>query len=165
MTKPLIPLVMAVTLAGCAADRSTYPSLAPRPIEKLGFAEPAATPVTVQPDPALDGDVATAAARLDAIAKGFDRDAAAAADKAAAAQGQAVGSDAWLAAQTALTSLDDWHAQSGAVVSDLEQRALDRAAALQPAYPALDALTTRAHAEADRQATRIHMLEASLPAA
>ena len=58
-----------------------------------------------------------------------------------------VGSDAWLDAQTALAGLDTPRADLLAVVTDLEQLAIARAAAGQPPYPALQ--TAQAEAEAD----------------
>ena len=48
-------LLVGLSLAGCARDRGTtpYPSLAVRPVEKQGFAEPAAKPVatSIKPNP------------------------------------------------------------------------------------------------------------------
>jgi len=165
MIRSPAPLLALILLAGCAEDRSGYPSLAPRPVEKAGFEEPERAPVTVAPDPALDTQVAEVGDKLTKIAAGFDRDAANAARFASAAKAQPVGSEAWLSAQSALATLDDWRAQTSAQVSDIESLALNRAATLKPAYPALDALQERAHAEADRQAATIQRLQNQLPAA
>jgi len=164
MIRSPAPLLALVLLAGCAEDRAGYPSLAPRPVEKAGFEEPERAPVAVAPDPALDAQVAQIGGKLAQIAAGFDRDAANATRLASAAKGQPVGSEAWLSAQSALATLDDWRAQTSAQVSDIEQLALNRAAALQPAYPALEALQARAQAEADRQAGTIRRLQDQLPA-
>lgn len=162
----LIPAFALLLLAGCARDETTYPSLAPRAVEKLGFAEPEAPPpAAVAPDPALDRTIAAKESALAAIVRGFDGDAARAERMAAAAKGRAVGSDAWLEAQTALAALDDWRAQATALVTDLDTLAADRAATLAPDYPALAGLRTRAQAEAARQSAAIARLTASLPAA
>lgn len=165
MIRSVAPLLLLPLLAGCADNRGTYPSLAPRPIEKLGFAEPETTPLVAAPDPALDARIGQATGALERIVRGFDTDAAAAARATAAAKGQPVGSEAWLTAQTALAGLDDWRAQASSQVTEIEQLAADRAAALQPAYPALEALRTRAQGEADREAATIRRLQDQLPAA
>lgn len=165
MMRFLPPLLFGCLLAGCADERVSYPSLAPRAVEKLGFDEPATTPLHAVADPTLDGQVTQQGATLDAIARGFDRDAAAATRAAAAAGGQAVGSEAWLTAQTALATLDDWRAQASAAATEIERLAVDRAAQLKPAYPSLEALQTRARGETDRQTATIRRLQDSLPAA
>lgn len=167
MIRPFLPLATSLALlAGCAGDAGTYPSLAPRPIEKLGFAEPEApAPVAAAPDPALDTAIAAIAERLDTVTAGFGGDAAKAEAGARRAKGQPVGSDAWLDAQSALAGLDDWRAQASAIVTDVDQLASDRAATLAPDYPALAPLRARAQDEADRQGATIARLQASLPAA
>ena len=160
-------LLLSLGLAACAGDRDHgYPSLARRAVEARGFAEPAAPPpVPVRADPALDQFIATQTTQLQAVRAGFDRDAAKAERAAATARGAAVGSDAWLEAQTALAQLDDWRAQATAIASDAEGRGADRAATLAPDYPALAALQRDAAAEAARQDALIRRLSAALPAA
>lgn len=167
MIRPALSLAASLALlTGCAGDAGTYPSLAPRPIEKLGFAEPdAPTPAAVAPDPALDAALAAIGKRIDAVAAGFAGDAAKAEAEARRAKGQPVGSEAWLDAQSALAGLDDWRAQASAIVTDVDQLASDRAATLAPDYPALAPLRARAQDEADREGATIARLQASLPAA
>lgn len=165
MTRLPLPLLLIALLAGCAADRSSFPSLAPRAAEKLGFGEPETTPLVAAADPALDLKVKEGGATLDGIAAGFDRDAAAASRAAAAAKGQPVGSEAWLTAQAALAALDDWRAQASSAITDLDQLAVDRAARLEPVYPALDAIQVRARAEAEREGGIIRRIQGSMPAA
>lgn len=164
-SSPLIAAALLVT--GCAAGGTgDYPSLAPRATEKLGFAEPdAPAPTPVAADPALDASLAAIATRLAAVTQGFTRDSAKAELAARRAKGQAVGSEAWLDAQAALATLDDWRAQASAVATDLDQLASDRAATLAADYPALTELRAQAQAEVDRQAATIARLQASLPAA
>lgn len=163
-TAPLLAFLL-LPLEGCAQDRTRYPSLAPRAVEKLGFAEPEVTIAEAKVDPALDARIATWQGTLDAVAKGFGADAAQAETAAARARGKGVGSDAWLDAQSALAGLDDWRAQTSALLTDIDQAATDRAAALAPTYPALATLRARVVAEADRQSGTIDRLQATLPAA
>ncbi|GAA0663896.1 hypothetical protein FHT00_001167 [Sphingomonas insulae] len=157
--------VIVLSLAGCTRDTTAYPSLAPRAVEKLGFAEPEVPIVEAKPDPALDARVATLGRSLDGTSKGFAADAAKAEAAAGRARGKAVGSDAWLDAQTTLAQLDDWRAQTSALLTDADQIASDRAAALAPPYPSLASLRERIAAEAQRQSTTIDRLQAALPAA
>ena len=166
MTRPLLLATIALSLAGCARESGSFPSLAPRVAEKQGFAEPAprAAP-TATPDAALDARIATLDANLSSIAKGAAADQASAERLATAARGRPVGSDAWLDAQSALARLDDWRAQVSSLASDVEELGAERAAALAPGYPALDALSARVSAEATRQGEVIDRLSAQLPAA
>ena len=166
MIRAVPPLIVLLALAGCARDTTSYPSLAQRPVEKLGFAEPDAPPsAPVVADPALDAVLATTTASLDRIAKGFGTDAARTEALARVARGRVVGSDPWLDAQSALAGLDDWRAQASALATDLDQAASERAAALAPDYPPLVALRARVQAEADREDETILRLQAMLPAA
>ncbi|SEM56410.1 hypothetical protein SAMN05192583_0647 [Sphingomonas gellani] len=162
-----VALVSVLTLVGgCSHDTMPFPSLSPRPAEMLSFAEPATLPEgPVQPDPALDGQITSLAAQLNKAVAGFDTAASGAERAAAAARNAAVGSDAWLNAQTALAGLDDWHAQTSAIITDVEQLAIDRAATLARPYPALSALTEKAHQESERQNATIQRLQSSLKAA
>ncbi|MBJ6121154.1 hypothetical protein [Sphingomonas mollis] len=161
-----VALIVVLALSGCAGDRGTYPSLAIRPTEKVGFAEPTPPPPTVaKSDPALDATLAGMTAKLRAIVSGFDADAARAERAAAAARGRPVGSDPWLTAQTALAALDEWRAQASTLASDASQLASDRAATLAPEYPGVDAMQQAATAEATRQDGVIGRIQASLPAA
>lgn len=163
--KQLLSLAGLLAITACATDTPGYPSLGARPIEKLGFGEPEVEAVVAVPDPALDADIGTLAKQLDGIAAGFARDSKAAESAARAARGGAVGSEGWLTAQTALAGLDDWRAQSSSLVGDIDQRATDRAAALQPDYPALTDLRAKAQAENDRQGAAIARIQAMLPPA
>ncbi|TCP66952.1 hypothetical protein [Sphingomonas sp. PP-CE-1G-424] len=160
-----VSLALVLATGACSQDRTSYPSLGARPIEKLGFAEPAVKAAVAAPDPALDAEIATLSGKLDAIATGFARDAAKAETLARTARGAAVGSEPWIAAQTALAGLDDWRAQSSSLVTDMESRATDRAATLQPDYPALATIRNKAQAEADRQGATIARIQASIPSA
>ena len=164
LVPPLLPIAAMLVLSACARPTGGgYPSLASRPIEKTSFAEPTPTPAApAAPDPALDAMIATTDGQLAAIAKGFAADAAKAEAAVRAAKGHAAGSDAWLDAQTALGSLDQWHAQISGLSTDTEEQAITRASTLAPPYPALDALQARIDTENTAEATTIAALQASL---
>lgn len=163
MIRILPALLLPAALLGCARDEGTYPSLSPRPIEKLGFEEPGAPPpAPVAPDPGLDLEIAAATARLDKAAGDF----AAAARRAQAAAGRArgvpPGGEAWIEAQTALAELDALRAETSEVLGDLERLSVDRAAALAPDYPALEAARSRAREAIDAQGATISRIGAGL---
>lgn len=158
-------LLAVLPLGGCARDRDStpYPSLAVRPVEKQGFAEPAAKPVVLRPDPALDMQIAQAGTRLDEVGSVFAEAYGRARDSVAKAKGQAVGSDAWLAAQSDLATLDEIRSRSSAILTEIDDLAIKRAAALEPDYPALNTLRERAAASNTRQSDQIKALTAQLP--
>ncbi len=161
---PTIGLLLApvILVSGCARDDRAYPSLAPRPVETLGFAEPETNQPDVRPDPALDAKIADQRQALARIAKGF-ADAAVIADGAARrAKGKAVGTDAWLDAQSGLAQLDDWRAQTSSLVTDFDQLIAERAAALLPVYPPLATMRSDAVEEAKSQGESIDRIEAML---
>lgn len=159
-------LLILPLLAACVREDASYPSLAERPAEKRGFAEPdAPPPAAVVADPALDARVAALRRTLEEIASGFDRDAARAEAAGGRAGARTVGGDAWLDAQTALAALDDWRAQAAELATDVEQAGGERAATLAPAYPSLESLARDASALLERADARIRTLSARLPAA
>ncbi|WP_322963615.1 hypothetical protein [Sphingomonas fuzhouensis] len=160
-------LLVGLSLGGCARDRDTtpYPSLAVRPVEKQGFAEPVVKPVPLRPDPALDAKIADMTTRLgqieDAFAKAYEE----ARISTAKARGDKVGSDAWLTAQTQLAGLDDIYSRTSSLLSEIDADAIARANRLEPPYPALTALRERAVKAGTQQQERIGALSNSLPAA
>lgn len=166
MLRALAPLASLSLVAACASDPTVYPSLAPRPVEKLGFAEPAPPPpVPAAADSTLDASLATITAKGSSAARDFDRAAARATTLARAARGAKVGSDAWIAAQTAIADLDALRSSYGDTIDALDELARARAAALLPAYPAVEQALTAARATARAQTARIDALSASLPGA
>lgn len=168
MMRTLPPLACLLLLAACARDAAAgdYPSLARRPVEELGFAEPALPPAPpLTADPALDARIAAMRGRLDAIAAGFARDAVTAERLGRAARGVAVGGEAWLTAQSSLAQLDDWRAQVTGLASEADTLAADRAARLAPAYPALAAASDSIRSEGDRQTETIRRIQALTPSA
>jgi hypothetical protein len=162
-TVPLIGVAL-LSLVGCSADMSGYPSLAPRPVEKLGFEEPATPPpAPVAADPALDARLAGIATARATAAREFDAAAERATARASAARGAAAGSERWLEAQTAIAELDSLRSAHADSLNQLEELAAARAQALQPAYPALEQALDAARATAATQTRRIDALAESLP--
>lgn len=162
---PAALLVPAMT--GCAAQGSTrYPSLLPRPIEARDDAEPVTPAVAAaQPDPATDARLAEVRKTLNDANAAFVRAVAAAEALATAARGDAVGSERWIAAQTALAELDGHRATTSAALNELDEMAIGRAADGKPDYPALTTLRTTAQTALDAETARIAAIQARLPAA
>jgi len=159
-------LCAALLTSACAVTEGPYPSLAPRPAEKLGFAEPPAPPpALVVADPGLDTRLADNARERAAAVRAFDAGAARADRLVRAARGARAGSDAWLDAQTALAELDALKARHQDALGVLEDAAAMRAQALQPAYPALEQALDAARAASTAQTRRIDALAGSLAAA
>ena len=156
MMRSTILFLMLLPASGCARD-DRYPSLLPRAVERQSFAEPAAPPAApVVADPALDARIA--AARLSADEAAIAR----AEQRVRAAAGAAAGSETWLDAQVALGELDALRSGNVAALSDLEELATDRAAALEPDYLALNAAIEAARAAVEAQTQRIATLQAML---
>lgn len=148
---------------GCTpTDERDYPSLLPRPIERRSDAEPITRAQIAAPDPALDAKIGGIRIALADAARAFDQASASADALARAARGASAGSDAWLDAQTALAGLDGHRAETSAALSDLEQLAIDRAAAGQPDYPAIGTAQIAAQTQIDSQAAAIARLQAML---
>ncbi|WP_375273120.1 hypothetical protein [Sphingomonas sp.] len=159
-----LPLcVMLLPLSACAVPEGPYPSLAPRPAEKLGFEEPAPPPPAMAiRDPALDARLAYNARERAAAIKAFDAGAARAERLVSAARGAAAGSDRWLEAQIAIAELDAVRARHRDALGALEDLASARARDLQPAYPALEAALVEARRTSEEQTRRIDGLVARL---
>ena len=156
-------LLSVIALAGCAKDAGRYPSLSPRPVERIGFEEPAAPPpAPVRVDPALDAQIAEAT-RTGADRESRAREALAEAERQVArAAGAPAGSDAWLDAQIALGTLDGLRAEVGEGLTALEQSAADRGVAGEPPYPTLDDAIERQRSTAAALTARIDALQQRL---
>ena len=155
-------------LAGCAQDAGSYPSLAPRAVEQRGFAEPeVAAPPTGSPtaDPALTAPIAAARAKLERAAASYASTLSRLAPLVTRARGAAVGSDAWIAAQSALADLDAIRSDTRAAQNDLEALAIDRAQSGAPDDPALSMARADAEAQLVEEETQGKALEAKLASA
>jgi hypothetical protein len=157
-------LALTLLATGCADHAAArFPSLLPRAAEKASMVEPEIVVPVATPDPALDARVATATQSIATTHSAFADAVAKTEPLVTAAQGATVGSEGWIAAQTALAQLDTYRADSSTLVADLEQVAIDRGTAGLPPYLALDAAHDAAQAEFDAEAAKIGELSAKLP--
>ena len=157
---------LALLTTGCASQMTHYPSLLPRAIESRSNAEPVSPPAPVAAiDPATEVMLAKYRAAFDETSKAFAPAADRAEAAARAATGDAVGSERWITAQTELAELDGYRATLSSTLTDIEQLAIDRAAAGQPDYPGLQAVRGTVQAALDAETARIGAIQAMLPAA
>jgi negative regulator of sigma E activity len=157
-----VSLILLLGLTGCMDARDRFPSLLPRPAETQAAAEPARPIPVAAPDAALDARVAALAAQSDSAFSAFTQSAQAAAAKIAVARGTAQGSEPWLDAQVALADLGTARAPLLSALAELETLAIDRGAAGEPSYPALDRAAKTAADNADQANDRSAALEAAL---
>lgn len=155
-------IALPLVISGCSAPSGDYPSLLPRPIEKVGFAEPERAAPETQADAALEIGIDQQRRALDAAIARFDTAAASAERAARAARGAPAGSEAWLDAQIALAELDTLRQDGAAVLGDIEKLAIDRAVEGKPAYPPLTRLQGDAEARARTEGERIARIAAML---
>jgi hypothetical protein len=117
MKRLLFALMLLPILPGCAT-KGTFPSLAPRAVEKLSMEEPV-RPVAVIP---ADASLARQIAELTAAARQgqseFDRVLAAARSAAGAAGGP--GSESWIEAQQRLSRLEAARAPTVTALAELD---------------------------------------------
>jgi hypothetical protein len=158
-------LFALIALAGCTQSPDSYPSLLPRPIEAQSFAEPERPVPVATPDAKLDARIAEVTASLAAGNQRFATAAQEAEAKVAVARGVPEGSEAWLDAQAALSTLESLRAPTLIALADLEGIVIERGKAGQPPYPALESAVAATDAMANAQADRIGALEAALAGA
>ncbi|UZK66862.1 hypothetical protein [Sphingomonas sp. M1-B02] len=157
-----LTLLALISLAGCAQGTDRYPSLLPRPIETQSLSEPDVPTPVATADAALDRQLAEITASLQAANARFTSAARDAEAKIAVARGVPEGSEAWLDAQMALSTLDVLRAPISTIAADLEALAIERGRLGQPAYPAIDAAIAEAAAATKAQGARVTSLEAAL---
>ena len=121
---------LALFLSGCAETLTGYPSLAKRAVENAPVAEPVAAPAPVEADPALQAQVDRLSAQAQSGSAAFDR-AWPAADRAArSAAGAAVSSEAWVAAQLAISALEAARNDSVSALASLDTLYVERSNAV-----------------------------------
>jgi hypothetical protein len=155
----LLSFAALTCLAACTVADDSYPSLLPRPIESRSDAEPLRPDIVAAPDPALDARIAEQRAAGEAASRRFNVAAVEAETRVAVARGLAVGSEPWIRAQTALADLDPIRGELAGIVAGLEEIAIARASAGEPAYPALDAAIAELGAISEAQGNRLAALE------
>lgn len=154
-------LVLLLTGA-CTPIEGDYPTLLPRPIERVGIDEPViAVPMPVVADPALDATIATLAARSVASEAEFQSGLATARRSASVAG--AAGTESWVIAQLAVSAIDTARGASVVTLADLEAISISRAGAGNPPYPALERARTEAEARVMAQTGAIDTIKVALP--
>lgn len=121
-------LLAAVLLGSGCADRGSFPSLAPRPVEQLGFEEPSRPAPDVANDTALRQRVSALLAEAQAGQADFAA-ALGAAQRAVAAAGAPQG-ETWVVAHQAISRLESARRRTATAVADLDAIAIERAAVL-----------------------------------
>jgi hypothetical protein len=119
-----LALAAAALLAGCVSE-GPFPSLAPRPDERLSIDEPERAAPQIANDSALGVRVNGLLAEARAGDAVFERDYDAAARAASRAGPE--GSDSWMAAQQALSRAEAARGRTGSAVAELHQLAVTRA--------------------------------------
>lgn len=149
------------TLAACQTPSGDFPTLMPRPIESRDDS------ITPRPAPAPTSDAATLSTITSALNEGEaavrEFDSAEPGVRAAATRAGAAGSDGWVQAQLALTTLDAARGKLTSAVSKLDSLlAAEYAAGRTPPADALTRQEALAEA-ATRQARAIEAIKARLP--
>lgn len=147
----------AALLTGCVSQ-GPFPSLAPRPDERLAIEEPVREPPQIADDSALRVQIDRLAAEANAGDAAFERDYEAAAQAAGRAGAQ--GSDSWMNAQQTFSRAEASRARATAAAAELHQLALVRAG--HPTSPAdlaaLQAALARAEEIVAAQQARLNRI-------
>ena len=154
---------MLLLLGGCSLSEG-YPSLAPRPVERVGFDAP--IPPRPVPNREIDSALESQVADLNADARRGDKafQEALPSTRAAVARAGTAGSDPWLDAQQRLTALESLRSPVTAALDQLnallsERQKLDAP----PSTDSLEsAIAEAARLDAEEQA-EIGRLAAELP--
>lgn len=168
MTPRRLLTALALFLSGCAGAPQSYPSLAKRPVESAPMATLAPPAAPVPADAALSAEITRHVAQADKGAAAFDV-AYARADRAVgAAKGAGVSSDAWVAAQVAISSLESARNDSVSALASLDTLYVQRSNEVADGKAAggledIDAARSAALALVDQQNDRIDAMKARLP--
>ncbi|WP_336973290.1 hypothetical protein [Sphingobium aromaticiconvertens] len=161
-----IPTI-ALLLSGCTGAHESYPSLARRPIETAPIAEVAPPPPAVAVDPRLNADIARLKAQADKGSAAFDTAYARADKLTSAASNAAVSSDAWVAAQQAISNLESARNDSVSALASLDTLYVQRTNAVadgkaQGGVDSVDAARAAVLASVDAQNDRVDALKGRL---
>lgn len=166
-SRRFIPTI-ALFLSGCAGAHESYPSLARRPIETAPMAEVAVpTPASVAADPKLDADIAQLKAQADKGSAAFDAAYVRADKLTQAASSAAVSSDAWVAAQQAISNLESTRNDSVSALASLDTLYVEQTNAVadgkaQGGVESVDAARAAVLASVDAQNDRVDALKGRL---
>ena len=125
----LLPIAALVALAGCAGDRTGYPSLAPRAVERPDDVVEAAPTAAAVNDAALDARVAALRDQAKAADAAFARVANAACQAFSRPGASTQGSEAWISAQQSLSAVDAARAPVLAAAGELDRLVIERGTA------------------------------------
>lgn len=156
------PLLLTILLAGCAAQGS-FPSLAPRPVERaLAEERPEPPAAEIPSDPALAARLAELTAKARQGDSAFSPLLEAA--RAAAASAGAAGSDGWVDAQQRVTRAEAARAPTVTALAELDQLGIARARMPTSAsdLAAVRAAVAEIQAMADRQHNQLEAVRATL---
>ncbi|HYI48044.1 MAG TPA: hypothetical protein VEX35_06220 [Allosphingosinicella sp.] len=151
-----LALLSGILLGGCVTE-GPFPSLAPRPDERLAIEEPVREPPVVADDPALPARIAALLGEARQGDRAFEADYGAAA-RAAGSAGP-TGSDSWIDAQQALSRVEVARGRTTDAAAELHQLAVARAGqavsaadrqALDDAVAEVDRLVADQQARIDR---------------
>lgn len=162
-----IPTI-ALILSGCAGAHESYPSLARRPIETAPMAEIATPqPAPATADPRLEADIARLKAQADKGSAAFDAVYLQADRLTRAASGAAVSSDAWVAAQQAISNLESARNDSVSALASLDTLYVERTNAVsdgkaQGGVESIDVARAAVLANVDGQNDRVDALKERL---
>lgn len=126
LTSRLSPVLIALMLSGCAADRNIYPSLARRDAERITGtaevvpAEPAPPTPPSPPSPDLTSRLAALSAQANSAHQRFIARESDARRLSATAQGSAVASEPWSVAAVALADLESARSDAMIALADLD---------------------------------------------
>ena len=155
-------LIVALPAGGCVAQGS-FPSLAPRAVEREQVDPPVRAPAPEVPsDPALTGRIAALAAQARQGQSAFEA-ALGRARTAAAAAGPA-GSEGWTAAQVEVSRVEGARGPTVTALAELDALAIERARRPTAAadLAAIAAATAEVQSIADAQSAALEALHGSL---
>ena len=178
MMRRLIALLL-IALPGLADTQAIargYPSLTRRPVESRdrdaeiaakATAQQAETAQTASEDPALAAEVTTLGQKAMAASSAFDTRLDSSQRVVAAGRGAAIGSEAWVVAQQAISLLDSERYESVAALASLDTLYVERSNVPDPGRAVADSTTIdrerqRVLAMVDRQNDRLDALKADL---
>jgi hypothetical protein len=160
----LVLLIPALAVAGGCAARGPFPSLAPRPAERLSMDEPVREAAAAAPDPQLAAQIAAlladarrGQAEFETVLPGI---------RSSVGAAGAAGSESWIEAHKAISRLEAARALSVAALAQLDELGVGRAALPTNAeqLATLLAATQSAETLAAGQQGEIDRLRASLDA-
>lgn len=158
---------LALFLSGCAGAPQSYPSLAKRPIESAPMATVAPPSAPVGADAALSAEIARHVGQADKGAAAFDAAYARADNLVGAASGASVSSDAWVAAQVAISALESARNDSVSALASLDTLYVQRSNAIADGSAGggladVDAARSAALSLVDQQNDRIDAMKGRL---